>query len=125
MPFVSPLYFRFAITFVSILTVILAMQCSELGFAADPIDQNTSPQYKRALEEMTEAMKKRSIERESNTFEKAVDRCLQNVRNEQPYSRFDAYIGEGMAVNSFGTEEENFKFNKCMAKSGHPLRPPK
>jgi hypothetical protein len=121
MPFTPPLFLRSAFTFVSILTMILAMLYSERGFSDDSSDQNTSDKFKRAQEEMKEAMKKQGIERESNTLEKVVDRCIQNVRKEQPGTRFDAYIQESSKVNSFGTEEETYKFKKCMAKSGFPL----
>ena len=57
---------------------------------------------------------------ESNAFEYAVDICVRQVQRELPFANFDAFIVNGI-VKQFGTPQSFFKFEKCMAKYGHPL----
>ena len=52
-----------------------------------------------------------------NSFEHAVDLCVKQVQSE--FADFDAYTANGKTM-MFGTPRSIFKFQKCMAKRGHP-----
>lgn len=55
-----------------------------------------------------------------NSFEHAVAICVKQVQSELPFANFDAYLVNGI-VKMFGTPQSFFKFEKCMAKRGHPM----
>lgn len=63
------------------------------------------------------------IKQRANLLRKTVNKCAATVRSHSLVGRFDAYVsGEfGETVNYFGIPEDNFKFEKCMTESGHPL----
>jgi hypothetical protein len=54
-------------------------------------------------------------------FERMINICVREVKNELPFSSIDAYVENEYVVNTFGTAEGRFKFKKCMAKRGLPL----
>jgi|KBSMisStaDraftv2_1062788.scaffolds.fasta_scaffold61184_4 hypothetical protein len=55
-----------------------------------------------------------------NSRERTIATCVKEVRQEVPYSRFDAYA-RGSALYSFGSPQERVKFEKCMYKHGQPV----
>jgi len=57
---------------------------------------------------------------EPNSRERTIATCVKEVRQEVPYSRFDAYAHES-GLYSFGSPQERFKFEKCMYKYGQPV----
>jgi hypothetical protein len=62
-------------------------------------------------------------ERQPANFEATVQWCIVVVRQETggQYSKFDAYV-EDSTVSYISTQEQQFKFRKCMSKNGHPLK---
>ena len=56
-----------------------------------------------------------------NSRERTIATCVKEVRQEVPYSRFDAYAHES-GLYSFGSPQERFKFEECMYKHGQPVR---
>jgi len=55
-----------------------------------------------------------------NSRERTIATCVKEVRQEVPYSRFDAYAHES-GLYSFGSPQERFKFEICMYKYGQPV----
>lgn len=55
-------------------------------------------------------------------LEQVVALCAKQIHNESASSKFDAYVQRGV-VESFGTDQERFRFRKCMAQREHPLGP--
>jgi hypothetical protein len=84
-------------------------------------------------EQAAEAARQRELERQQaedrwkkSALEKSrrdVKACASSVRARSALSRFDAYVvGEyGEDVSYFGTAEDRFQFEKCMAERGVPL----
>ena len=50
------------------------------------------------------------------------DQGVVHVHPGSSTSKFDAYVTATGAVRFFGTQEEHFQFEKCMDKSGIPLK---
>jgi len=55
-------------------------------------------------------------------LEQVVTLCAKQIHKESASSKFDAYVQRGV-VESFGTDQERFRFRKCMAQHDHPLGP--
>ena len=55
------------------------------------------------------------------TFERAVALCTAEVQKAFPYGQFDAYTTGSNNVRWIGTQQEQFKFEKCMSQKGRPL----
>lgn len=55
-------------------------------------------------------------------LERVVALCAKQIHNELATSKFDAYVQRGV-VESFGTDQERFRFRKCMAQHEHSLGP--
>ncbi len=61
-------------------------------------------------------------EKHRTELERVVALCAKQIHNELATSKFDAYVQRGV-VESFGTDQERFRFRKCMAQHEHPLGP--
>jgi hypothetical protein len=76
-------------------------------------------EHNRRMKAVQEASKKEK-ERTERALQKAIKECIEVIRAKSNYSHFDAYPTE-TTVNYFGTSEERFQFEKCMAGKGHAL----
>jgi len=76
-------------------------------------------QHEIEQQQRFERLKKAALEKSRRD----VKACVSSVRARLTFSRLDAYVtGEyGETVNYFGTNEDRFHFEKCMAESGTPL----
>jgi hypothetical protein len=54
---------------------------------------------------------------------RAAERCAEEVKRGDQFSRFDAYVGADGAARWIGTEREAYLFLKCMDREGFPVEP--
>jgi hypothetical protein len=52
------------------------------------------------------------------TFERAVSICTAEVQKAFPYDKFDTYLIGTNEVRWIGTQQEQFRFEKCMSQKG-------
>jgi hypothetical protein len=52
------------------------------------------------------------------TFERAVNICTAEVQKAFPYGKFDTYLIGTNEVRWIGTQQEQFRFEKCMSQKG-------
>ena len=55
------------------------------------------------------------------TFERAVNICTAEVQKTFPYGKFDTYLSGTNEVRWIGTQQEQFRFEKCMSQKGRPM----
>jgi len=91
-----------------LLSVFVIVTVSEAGAAEDAgsTAKNLDPQSEKSRPEL----------------EQVVALCAKQIHSESATSKFDAYVQRGV-VESFGTDQERFRFRKCMARQEHPLGP--